>query len=139
MAYRPIFKGLVFDERDNLLEVSYIGDEGHYVVDDMGFMRHVSAETIDRQVMSLFMTSMQDNKDLAIDQAMKMMDKDDLFTRAALDSEISNVDLDKVMEQPIPPQALDMLGMMGFKITVNYRGEITNIELPQSPMGFGDE
>lgn len=135
MAYRPIFEGLVFDERDNRLEVSYVGDEGHYVVDDMGFRRHVSAETIDRQVMALFMSSMQDNKDLAIDQAMKMMDKDDLFTRAALDSEISNVDLDQVMQQPIPPQALDMLGMMGFKISVNYRGEITNIELPQAPMG----
>jgi hypothetical protein len=52
MAQEPIFAGLVFDERDNPVEVTQVGDESFYVVDDDGFRRHIPSEQVDRQVLA---------------------------------------------------------------------------------------
>ena len=51
MAQKPLFEGLVFDEFDKPVEVTYIGDESFYVVDDAGFLRHIPSEEVDRQVL----------------------------------------------------------------------------------------
>ena len=48
MAYQPLFQGLVFDEFDQPVDVTIVGDEPCYVVNDAGFHRHISSESVDR-------------------------------------------------------------------------------------------
>jgi hypothetical protein len=49
METKAVFEGLVFDENDQQLGVSYVGDERCYVINDSGFMRHIPSEQIDRK------------------------------------------------------------------------------------------
>ena len=44
MPYKPLFAGLILDEQDRPVEVTYIGEEPCYVVDDAGFRRHIPTE-----------------------------------------------------------------------------------------------
>ena len=50
MATKAVFEGLVFDENDQPVQSGWIGSEPCYIVDDAGFMRHIPAEQVDRQV-----------------------------------------------------------------------------------------
>ena len=51
MPKQPLFAGLVIDEAGKPAETAYVGDEPCYVLDDAGFLRHVSSEGVDRQVL----------------------------------------------------------------------------------------
>jgi hypothetical protein len=104
-----------------------------YVVDDAGFKRHIDADQVDRQVLSVFLQQLEENKDVAVEQALRMMGKDDLFTKAALDAQLDNIDMDQIIAQGIPAQARDMMGMMGFRITINFHGEVIDIAQPTIP------
>lgn len=137
MAKRAMFEDLVYDEDERPVEVVYVGGEAHYVVDDAGFLRHIDAEAVDRQIIDMFMGELDGNQDLAVAQALQMMGKDDLFTKAAVDAQLRNVDTDAILAQGIPPQAREMLGMMGLRILINYRGELVRIDPPQLPEGWG--
>jgi hypothetical protein len=133
MVRQALFEGLVFDEDENLLETTQIGDEAFYIFDDDGFRRHIHAEDVDRQVLSFFLNQLEDNKDIAVEQALNMMGKDDLFTKAAIDAQISNIDMDQIMDQGIPLQARNMLAMLGFRIIVDLHGQVTGINQPSMP------
>jgi len=133
MANQALFEGLIYDEYDQPVKIARVGDEVFYVVDDEGFLRHVDAEDVDRQVLSFFLKQLEDNKDLAIEQAMAMLGKDDLFTKAALDAQLRNIDMDQIIATGIPLQAREMLGMMGFHVIINVHGEVTEINQPSSP------
>jgi len=50
MTTKAVFQGLVFDDNDQPLSTAFVGDEACYVINDDGFMRHIPAEKIDRQV-----------------------------------------------------------------------------------------
>lgn len=130
MARQALFAGLVYDERDRLLDVSYVGQDAYYVVDDNGFLRHVDAEEVDRQVLGVFIEQLQDNKELAVEQALKFIGRDDLFTKAALDASMRNIDMNQIIEQGIPEQARNMLGMLGFRIIINLHGEVVGLDQP---------
>ena len=130
MANQALFEGLVYDEYEQPVATKRIGDEAFYVVDDQGFMRHVDADGVDRQVLSFFLRQLEDNKELAIEQALSMLGKDDLFTKAALDAQLRNIDMDQIIATGIPLQARDMLGMMGFHIVINIHGEVVEINQP---------
>lgn len=134
MARLALFAELVYDEAGNPVETTMIGDEAHYVIDDNGFKRHVSSEDVDRQVLAVFLEQLEDNKDLAVEQMLKMMGKDDLFTKAAIDASLRNVDMDQIIAQGVPAQARDMLGMMGFRIIINYHGELVRLDQPAAPL-----
>jgi len=133
MARQALFDGLVYDERELMVETAVIGGEAFYVIDDNGFRRHIAAEDVDRQVLSIFLEQLQDNKELAIEQALKLMGKDDLFTKAALDASMRHVDMDQIIAQGIPGQARDMLGMLGFRIIINLHGELVRLDQPAAP------
>jgi hypothetical protein len=133
MARQALFADLVFDEQGNMVKTAVIGNEATYVVDDDGFLRHVDAEQVDRQVLNFFIEQLQNNKEIAIQQAMNLMGKDDIFTKVALDSELDNVDMDKIIAQGIPTQARNMMGMMGFRIIINVHGEIVGMQQPSVP------
>ncbi len=139
MARQALFTGLIFDEDDNPVDTAVIGGEAQYVVDDDGFLRHIDAESVDRQVLAVFLAQLNDNRDLAVEQTMSMLGKDDLMTKAAIDASLRNIDMDQIIAQGIPAQARDMMGMMGFRIKINFHGEIISMDAPQAPGGFDDE
>lgn len=133
MSGQALFEGLVYDEEENLLSTTQIGGEAFYIVDDDGFMRHINAEEVDRQVLGFFLKQLEDNKDVAVDQALSMLGKDDLFTKAAIDAQLRNVDMDQIIAQGLPLQARNMLGMLGFRVSINLHGEVTGINQPSMP------
>lgn len=137
MANKAMFQGLIYDEQDRTVLVKFVGGDAHYVVDDEGFLRHIDAEQIDRHIMGMFLEELRGNKDLVVGQALRMMNQDDLFTKIAVEKQIDDVDLDQILGQGLPPQARDMLSMMGFRVIVNYRGELVRIDQPV--VGVDDE
>jgi hypothetical protein len=136
MTKQALFTGLVYDERGNLIETTFVGFEPFYVVDDDGFHRHIPAGEVDRQVLSIFLQQLDENKDLAIEQALKFLGRDDLFTKAAIDASMRNIDMNQIIEQGIPEQARDMLGMLGFRIIINVHGELVGLDQPTMPDDF---
>jgi hypothetical protein len=130
MAHQALFAGLVYDETGTLVEIGYVGNDAHYLVNDNDFLWHIDAEIVDRQVLGFFLEQLEQNQEMAVEQALRMMGKDDLFTKAALDHSVRNIDMEQIIAAGIPSQARDMLGMMGFQITINHRGEILDLNQP---------
>jgi hypothetical protein len=128
MSNKALFAGLVVDENGQPLEVTFTGDEAQYVLDDNGFRRHIDAESVDRQVLAQLQGQIEANKDAVEQGIMKMMGSEDIFTKAAIDKSIK--DMDQVLQVGLPDDARQMLGMMGFRVVVNYHGEVLRIEQP---------
>jgi len=133
MARQALFQGLLYDERELPVEVVSVGSDAYYIVDDNGFRRHIDVEYVDRQVLAVFIEQLQDNKDLAVEQALKFLGKDDLFTKAAIDASMRNIDMDQIIAQGIPEQARNMMGMLGFRIIINHHGEVVRMDQPSAP------
>lgn len=133
MGRQALFEGLIYDEHDQPVRTKTVGGDAFYVVDDDGFLRHLDAEDIDRQVLSFFLQQLEENKDMAVEQALAMLGKDDLFTKAAIDAQLRNIDMDQIIASGIPLQAREMLGMLGFRVTINEHGEVTEINQPMAP------
>ncbi len=140
MSKTTLFAGLVFDEQDRSLETANVGGEAFYIVDDVGFRRHVPAMEIDRAVLGELRDQIMANRDAVTQGAMQMMGADDLFSKAMIDSSLNNIDSNfaKLMDQGLPEQARQWLGMLGFRIVVNYHGEVVRMESPGAA-GSGDE
>ena len=132
MSKQPLFDGLVVNENDEPARVAFIGNEAHYVINDSGFKRHIAAEAIDRTVVRTLRAQITQHQDLVSDNALKMLGKDDLFTKAMIDSSLKNIDkhIDQLMQQGLPNGARQWLGMLGFKIMVNHHGEVIKLVQP---------
>lgn len=141
MPAEPLFKGLVSDENDRPVETALVGSEPCYVINDAGFLRHVPSRPIDLQILKSFGQQIEGNEDLLADQASKMMGADDLFTHAILESQLKNLEqhYETILELGIPEETRAYLSMMGFRVTVDIHGEITNIEFPSAPPDEGGE
>jgi len=133
MSKQAMFDGLIFDEFDNPVTMAVVGGEAHYVVDDDGFLRHIDAEFVDRQILGFFLEQLDQNKNLAVEQAMDMIGQDDLLTKAAIDDSLRNIDADQIIAQGVPAQARDMLGMFGFRVVINLHGEVVRMDQPVAP------
>ena len=135
MGTKAVFEGLVFDENDQQLSIGYVGSEACYVVDDDGFLRHISAEQIDRQVLVELSGHIEENKDIIAEQTGKMIGKDDLFSHAIIQNQLKDMDgqMERLMDQGLPEDGRAYLGMLGFKIVVDYHGEVLHIEQPTMP------
>jgi hypothetical protein len=136
MATTAMFEGLVVDEKGNQAPVKWVGDRACYVVDDDGFLRHIDAVKVDRQVLSFIKGQVDSHRDLAVDGVLQMLGKDDLFTKAAVESSIEK--MDESVGQPIPAEARQWLGMLGFRIIINDEGEVIDIEMPAAGIDEGD-
>ena len=132
MPKQPLFAGLVIDEAGNPTDTAYVGDEPCYVIDDAGFRRHVSSEQVDRQVLQHLQDLMKGSEDLISEQTAKMLGQEDVFSVAAIAQQLKNMDkqFDTLLQQGIPEDARAYLGMMGFKVVVNYQGEVLRVEQP---------
>jgi len=128
MGSRAVFAGLVFDESGRALGVTTIGGEAQYVIDDDGFLRHIDAASIDRQVLAVIQEQINANKDIVEEGMMRMLDNYDLFTKATIDASIKN--MDQVLERGIPDDARMWLGMMGFRVVVNVHGDVIKFDMP---------
>ena len=135
---KAVFEGLVFEEDGQQLSVVYVGLEPCYVIDDDGFMRHISAEKVDRQIWEELTRGIEGNEDILSQKAAEMMGQEDPFSIAVIRSQFERTDeqFAQLQEIGFPEDARMYLGMVGFKAIVNYRGEL--IELKQ-PTAIEDE
>ena len=134
MPKKPIFAGLILDEKDKLVEVAYVGEEPCYVVNDSGFRRHISSEQVDRQIFDAMLQQVRGNEELITNQTAKMLGQEDLFSRAFISNQIKNIDqqFGHLLETGIPEEGRAYLGMMGFRVTINVHGEVINIQQPSA-------
>jgi hypothetical protein len=138
MSSQPLFAGLVVDENGKPAASALIGNEPAYVVDDDGFKRHIPAEQVDRAVLNQMAEMMKGSEDLLSEQTAKMLGQDDPFSRAMIEQQLKNIDkqFDALMQTGFPEEVRAYLGMMGFKVVINYHGEVLRVEQPGAA---GDE
>lgn len=137
MTTTAMFEGLVFDERRIAAHVSFVGERPCYVVDEDGFMRHIDAAKVDQQVLEFLKGQVDQHRDLAVSGVLDMMGKDDIFTKAAVESSIDNID--QAVGQMIPEQSRHWLGMMGFRIIIDDQGQVVDIEMPAGSVEEDDD
>ena len=132
MSPRPLFEGLVVDESDQPVEVTYVGYEPCYVVNDAGFLRHIPTEHVDRQVLQLMFEMIQGSEGLISEQAAKMLGQEDIFTKAMIESQLKQMDkqFESLLETGIPEEGRAYMGMMGFRVRVNLHGEVIEVNQP---------
>ena len=132
MSRQPLFHGLIVSESNQTVGTTHVGDEAHYVINDDGFHHHVSADKIDRAVLSELRNQIINHKDVISDSALQMSGQDDLFTKAMIDSSLNNIDdhMDMLLKEGLPGGAKQWLGMLGFRIMVNHHGEIVEMSQP---------
>lgn len=128
MAPTAMFAGLVVDEEGNAAAVAHVGQDACYVVDDDDFRRHIDAALVDLQVLKFMRGQVDENRDMAVGAMLDMMGKDDIFTKAALESSINNIE--DAVGQPIPEDARQWLGMLGFRIVIDFHGNVVDIQMP---------
>ena len=139
---QPLFAGLVVDEDGNPVQTSSIGNEPAYVIDDAGFLRHIPAEQVDRAVLNQLAEMMKGSEDLLSKETAKMLGQDDPFSKAMIENQLKNIEqqFDALMQTGFPEEMRAYLGMMGFKIVINYHGEVLRVEQPGAAGGDeGDE
>lgn len=128
MAPTAMFVGLVVDENERVAEVGYVGANACYVVYDDDFRRYIDAAQVDRQVLRFMREQVEGNRQMAVGAMLEMMGRDDLFTKAAVESTIDN--MEEAVGQPIPEDARQWLGMLGFRIQIDFRGDVIDIQMP---------
>ncbi len=141
MTNQPLFIGLVTDESGNPIESGFIGNDPCYVIDDAGFRRHVPAAQIDRAVLAQMAEMMKGSEDFLSEQTAKMLGQDDPFSKAMIEQQIKNIDqqFEALMQTGMPEEMRAYLGMMGFKVVVDYHGEIIRVEQPSAASDEGEE
>jgi hypothetical protein len=128
MARTAMFSGLVFDEAGDPAEIAFVGENACYVVDDDDFRRHIDAAQVDRAVLRFLREQVEDNREIAVQSMLEMMGQDDVFTKAAVESSINN--MEDAVGQPIPEDARQWLGMLGFKIVIDVHGNVIDVQMP---------
>jgi hypothetical protein len=77
---------------------------------------------------------MKGSEDFISQQAAKMLGQEDVFTKAAIEQQLKNMDkqFDQLIQVGIPEDMRAYLGMMGFKIVINVHGEVVRVEQPSA-------
>jgi hypothetical protein len=132
MSAKPLFTGLVFDDNDQVVEITTVGTESCYVVDDAGFKRHIPSEQVDRQVLDKFRELIEGHEEILGEQALKMLGEDDIFSRAIYIEQLKNLDkqFDQLLETGYPEEIRTYMGMTGFKVIINHHGEVIEVQQP---------
>ncbi|MCS6993881.1 MAG: hypothetical protein N2117_10195 [Anaerolineales bacterium] len=129
MSRKALFPGLVFDEYDRPLETGWIGSEPAYVIDDAGFRRHVPSEQIDRAVLHEIKRTIAGHEEILSREAAKLIGAEDPFSKAIIENQLKNIEkqFESLFEVGLPEEMRAWLGMIGFKVIVNYRGEVIEV------------
>jgi hypothetical protein len=141
MAQHSLFAGLVVDEDDRGVDIVLVGGESFYVVDDDGFLRHIESEHVDRQVLDQLQEMVKGHEDIISEGTMKMIGQEDIFTKAAIETSLQNMDtqFDALLQSGLPEDMRAYLGMMGFRVVINVHGEVLRIEQPGAGIDPGEE
>jgi hypothetical protein len=139
MARQPLFAGLVFDELGRPADTAFVGEEPCYVVDDFGFRRHIPSAQVDRVVLAQIADLMKGSEDQISEQTAKMLGQEDVFTKAAIEAQLKNIDkqFEQLMQAGIPEDMRQYMGMTGFKIIINFHGEVIKVEQPGTTASDG--
>ena len=137
---KAIFEGLVYDPSGNLLNVDYVGSEAVYILDDDGFLRHIPAADVDRQVWDALTAQIAGHEDIISEQAAKMLGQEGIFSIAVIRSQLENTDkqFEAIQLTGLPEDTRTYLGMVGFRVTVDLHGEVIDIHQP-GIIAEGDE
>ena len=129
---RALFEGLVFDTQDNPLEVTWVGDEPSYVLNDGGFLRHIPAETVDQQVWEAITAGISGNEEFLSEQTAKMLGQEDIFSIAVIRQQLeySQAQFEQLRGAGLPQDMRTYLGMTGFRIVVDFHGDVVEIKQP---------
>lgn len=135
MAKQALFAGLVIEDDGQPVEVTMVGGESYYVVDDDGFHRHVQSEYVDRQVLDHLLQMIEGHEEIIAEGTMKMIGQDDIFTKAMIETSLRNVDeqFEQLLETGIPEDSRAWLGMLGFRIVIDYHGDVVRVDQPSAP------
>jgi hypothetical protein len=128
---QALFAGLVYNEAGQPAEVVYIGSVAHYAILDDGFARHVEAYHVDQAVLRHIQERITPMQDELVRGMLQMLGKDDIFTKAALDASIRN--LEQNVRQSDPNQWGPWLRMLGFRVVVDVHGDVVEILYPSEP------
>jgi len=126
----PLFTDLVFNEEGERAETASIGGEPFYAVPDDGFLRHVEAEYVDRQIVKALQEHLRGMKHLVTEGVIQMLGEETLFTRPSIEHAIEN--MDRILE----PGAVDAdqlrtaLWMAGFRAVIDVHGDLVRLEVP---------
>ncbi len=129
---RALFEGLVFDIEDNPLEVTWVGDEPSYVLNDGGFLRHIPAEIVDQQVWEAITAGISGNEEFLSEQTAKMLGQEDIFSIAVIRQQLENspAQCEQLRGAGLPQDMRTYLGMTGFRIVVDFHGDVVEIKQP---------
>jgi len=128
---QALFSGLVYNEAGEPAEMVYIGGVAHYAIPDGSFRRHVEAFRIDDAVLARLKEQITSMQDEVVRGMLQMLGKDDLFTKAAIDASIKN--LEQNVRQSDPEQWLPWLRLFGFRVVVDVHGNIVELIYPTQP------
>jgi PHD/YefM family antitoxin component YafN of YafNO toxin-antitoxin module len=132
MARQSLFSGLIVDASDRPVDVTSVGGEAFYVIDDDGFRRHVESEYVDKQVLGHLYEMMQGHEELISEETMKMIGQEDIFTKAMIETSLKNLDnrFDELIDHGMPEEARAWLGMIGFRVVIDIHGDVIRVEQP---------
>ncbi len=127
---RALFAGLVFTEEGLPAQETTVGGVPHYAIPDRGFLRHVEADYVDRQIIRLIQERLLEMQDIVTEGVLQILGQEDIFTRASVRHAIEN------LEQILEPGNVDVdefrtaLWMTKFKAIVNVHGDVVRLESP---------
>ncbi len=127
---QALFADLVYNEDGQPAKAVYIGGVPHYAVPDGDFIRHVEAEHVDRQIVTLMQERVLAMSDIITEGMIHMMGEENLFTRASIKHAIEN--MDSILE----PGAVDVdelrtaLWMTKFRAIVDVHGDVIQLDIP---------
>ncbi len=135
---RPLFADLVFSEEGQVVQAVDIGGVPHYAIPHAGFLRHVEAAYIDRQIVALLKERFLAMRDMIADGVAHMLGRDDLFTRASVEHAIEN--MDRLLESGSVDvdELRTALWMMKFRATVDVHGDVVALTVPEGTADDGE-
>ncbi|MEZ4672719.1 MAG: hypothetical protein R2932_00540 [Caldilineaceae bacterium] len=95
----------------------------------------IDAEQIDRRVLKFMREQIEEHAIWQLRRCSTCWAKDDIFTKAAVESSINNID--QQVGQPIPEDARQWMGMLGFHIVIDFHGNVVDIQMPSG--GIDDD
>jgi len=90
---------------------------------------------VDRQVLGMMREQIQGNEELLTEQTAKMIGQEDLFSHALILNQLKNLDkqFDNLLQTGIPEEMRAYIGMMGFRVVINFHGEVIRFDQPSAP------